>query len=122
MSDCTYCGEIGGTRDHVIPLSVLRSGRRQGGKGKGWGETVPACTECNVLLGTSLLPSMDARAGLIAGALARRYGKLLTMPEWTEAELGELGPDMRRHVTGSLERAARVRLRIAYARYVASGR
>ena len=72
---CTYCGELGETEeDHVIPSSWLREKRRR--YARDW--TVPACRECNCLLGSKLYFSVPQRAGYLASVYRERYAHIFT--------------------------------------------
>lgn len=105
---CTYCGDIAATRDHVPPVSVaLRLGLPM--------KIVPACHECNVLLGNR--PpwySVLARRRTIGVRLRHRYAKALRIPKWREEEIGTLGPELQRVVREGLAAQRRARARLAW--------
>lgn len=72
MSNCVYCGQgYDLTRDHVVPFSVLTSGRRRGGA-HGFGETVTACRECNTILGDRYLNKKSLRSLYLVEQYANR--------------------------------------------------
>jgi hypothetical protein len=111
-SICNYCGEWGGTRDHVVPHSYAsRSGVRDFSESL----VVPCCLECNSLLGNRLFPSIEARGRWIGKSLRRRYKKLLSAPVWTVDELSELGPSLRQSIMADAKRRSVVRNRILWA-------
>ena len=114
MPSCNYCGEPADTKDHVIPHTVLTGAQRRGGH-HDLGETVPCCRECNHLLGSKVFPSMEDRCHYVAGALRRRYSKLINAPAWTADELAELGPGLRASILADASRRNVVRRRIATA-------
>lgn len=116
---CNYCGEPADTRDHLIPVSASSfssTGTINNRHAKKYGETVWSCQECNSLLGSRLLPSVEARATVVAKALTRRYSKLLQAPVWDADELAEIGPSLRSSILADAERKRRIKVRIAYAR------
>lgn len=96
-------------------MTVLGGRRRYAGC-----ELVPACSECNTLLGSLLLTSVEARAAYLAGKLEMRYRKLLKSPKWTEEELEEVGPTLRSTLRKSRAESNNVRQRIAHCLTVAS--
>ncbi len=61
-------------------------------------ETVPACTECNSLAGAKLFITVGAKRRWLKKRLRARYAKLLEAPAWSEAEIAELGFELRTHV------------------------
>lgn len=117
MPSCNYCGEPADTRDHIIPVSYQTNARptKSARHNPRYGETVPCCRDCNVMLGTKLFPSMEDRCHYVAGALRRRYSKLINAPAWTADELAELGPGLRASILADASRRNVVRRRIATA-------
>ena len=112
MPSCTYCDEPADTLDHVVPLS-FSSVRRGGGGGDANGfPRVPCCRECNTLLGNRPLLTVEERRAWLAGALKKRYRKLLGAPK---VDLSELGPSLRAMIDGRTSRKTQVERRIAYA-------
>jgi hypothetical protein len=99
MAECTYCGDPHGDEaDHVIPKTTTgdREGLRQ--------ETVPACRECNGLLGDKMYVTIQTRAAYLLGAVEARYKKVISMPVWDDEELEDLGPNMRASIEAVLTR------------------
>jgi hypothetical protein len=116
MPYCTYCGsseEL--SRDHVIPVSYTHLCRT-------FTDTrcVPACAECNALLGDRMLPTVADRAAYLAQRLAQRHRKFLFLPKWDSSDLEELGPRLRASVEFAQANAAVVRARISNCRTVAT--
>ena len=85
-SACTYCGDTTSlTRDHVIAVSwtgFKRSYEK--------GSTVPACRECNSILGANPFFSICSRANFISNQLTRKYRKILNHPHWSDSELEQM--------------------------------
>jgi hypothetical protein len=118
---CYYCGETATCIDHVVPRAMLetlatleddyvsdvlaRFGRRM---------TVPSCRECNAILSSSYQDSLAKRKAECKRRLRARHRKLLAMPDWSEAELRELGSKLRSQVVRSLALRDIVRLRLAH--------
>ena len=95
--DCHYCGAPADTKDHIVPISYNYTQRPNNSPGKG-GQTVDCCRECNSLLGAKALFSVEERAHEIAECLERRYKKELKAPVWSEEDLAELGPALRKQI------------------------
>jgi len=78
------------TRDHVIPTSYLREKRRFSGD---W--LVPACRDCNSLIGDELIFNVPDRAAWVAAILRRKFRRLLQSRQWSDDEIAELGTSLR---------------------------
>jgi len=95
MSKCVYCGSSKNIEnDHLIPYSFtyLKTRHRLTTSKKG---TVPACHECNNLLGNKMYTTVSSRAAYLLPKYNKKCDKLSHLPEWTEEELSELGRAMR---------------------------
>ncbi len=114
---CAYCGGIAEHKDHVIPVSLLRPGKRgQRFQDDDW--IVPACVECNGLLSDRMLHTVPLRASWLYKEYRRRYKKLLTAPTWSNEELDELGDGFRSFVIENMIAQAELDLRLAKLRWV----
>lgn len=100
-AECFYCTMPADTMDHTPPKSV-----RPYLLSQGWTEShfyeVPACKECNSLLGAREPWTPADRRKRIHALLRHRYRKYLSMPEWTEADLAALEPFLRAEVRRGL--------------------
>jgi len=72
---------------------------------------VPACQECNSLLGSVLLTTVQERRHELKRRLRDKYRRIVSMPEWDEDELAELSNDDAREY---------IRQHLAAARYLKS--
>lgn len=114
LSDpCYYCGVIADTKDHVPPLSV-RSRLITLGIDRWTFVEVPACRECNNALGARSLFTLTERKRYMKAWLLRRYKRYLNLPEWTDAELGRMGPTLQSHVLQQIIIADVTRKRLAF--------
>ena len=117
---CYYCGMPATEIDHVVPQALLASiesiedreftneflaHRRL---------TVPCCRECNARLSDSYQETLTERKAYVKQKLRMKYAKLLTMPDWTDAELAGLGPTLRLSVQHALAARRLVRQRLAW--------
>lgn len=92
---CTYCGEEATALDHVIPLAYLGIYKRTRHSLK---DCVPACRECNSLLGCYAYHTIPERAEYISDRLSTRYRKRLNGAVWSEEEIEELEGNLVRRV------------------------
>lgn len=121
VARCYYCGEPAGTVDHVVPQSMLEKLRILGDDATsaimarhGRRMTVPACLECNVLLGPKYFSTLEQRKLYLKKRLRLRYKRILSMPEWSDRELSQLGPRLQEYVIHSIGRQQIIRRRVSY--------
>ena len=94
---CAYCGETATSRDHVIPVCVLRpQARRHTFHANDW--LVPSCHECNLTLGAVLLLTVPDRARYLFKVYSKRWRKLIKSPVWTDYEISQLTGHFQRRV------------------------
>lgn len=112
---CIYCGEPSDTWDHIPPLVTIEGATPEALDGM---ELVklPACAECNGVLGDRLFLSIPDRKAHIAEFIKRRYVKYLNMPGWDDDELAELSRELARYVRASHKTAQMAKRRLSFAR------
>lgn len=93
---CIYCGVPAWTKDHLLPVSSTGRALRKHVL------TVPACGECNSIIGDRGNANIDVRRRLARDGIRRRYRRRLETKVWTQAELDELGPGLRPHVENAV--------------------
>ena len=102
---CIYCGSSENIQnDHVVPYSYnhLNTKHRLNKSKKG---TVPACRECNQLLGNKFYITVPERAAYLLTVYTEKYNKLSASLEkagWTEEELSELGRNLQTTIRSSI--------------------
>jgi hypothetical protein len=110
---CVYCGVASSGYDHVPPLHfVSRLDDRDR-----WAfdlRKLPACPECNSLLGGCLKTTIRERRAIIKAKLRSRYRCVLGMPAWDEDELDELGPSLRGNVRNHAKFSTYIKKRLGY--------
>ena len=117
---CTYCGDwFGEDKDHVILIAFKYSGKR-GTKSYRQDKNVPACRECNVLLGSKAFFTVQDRASFLAKKLANRYKALLYSQDWEDKDLQDLGHNLRGFIEQSRKMRQNVANRIAHCQLVAT--
>ena len=62
------------------------------------GNHVPACRECNGLLGNYCLNTLRDRAEHLSAALEHKYRRLLCQPLWTDEEIDAMGRTMQQFI------------------------
>ena len=112
---CYYCGDLATCDDHVYPVVALRSL---------YGLTdlpparlmviVPACQECNGVLGDEVFPSLISRKNYLKKRLRRRHKRLLALPTWHPQELNDLGPGLREYVELGFLQQEHLKKRLAW--------
>jgi hypothetical protein len=121
MSRCVYCGSSKNIEnDHLIPYSYnhLRTiGSRTNTSKKG---TVPACHECNNLLGNKMYTTVSSRASYLLPKYKKKYDKLSRLPEWTEEELSELGRTLRSAIENGIREKEDLSLRCRHVELVSN--
>ena len=91
-TSCFYCGELGETRDHVIPHSLTENA----GSKRQWSvDWVYCCSECNTLLGNYLGGSFYDRVLHLHDKFKRRKKLNKAHVEWDEDDLEDMSSDMR---------------------------
>ncbi|HKU31185.1 MAG TPA: hypothetical protein VJQ60_11915 [Arthrobacter sp.] len=89
---CVYCGEYADTRDHLLPVTYTGAAVRRHVL------TVPACRQCNSLIGDAYAPSITERRAIAHNGLRRKYFKLLQSYDFTDEELEDFGHAMKSSV------------------------
>ena len=96
---CIYCGEPGRDRHHYKE-SVSNSGRKRSYRK---GETLPACRECNLLIG-ALTPTYTETCYLLYDKVSNRHKNVLSIPKWDKEDLDELEGRLRKSVTSKIRK------------------
>ena len=105
---CVYCGLPAGTKDHLIPKTWTGEARRHRVA------VVPACAECNSAIGDRHGFGVHERRGVAHDHLRRKHRRVLAAPDWTQADLDELGPGLRSSVEAAQGRKHAARARLAW--------
>lgn len=112
---CFYCGDNATTEDHAYPLVALQqiygiadlpSARLL--------IVVPACLECNILLGTRVFSTLFMRKKHIKQRLRQRYKRILAIPPWEPRELARLEPRLQEYVLLGLQQQENLHHRLAW--------
>jgi len=118
---CYYCGDPADTIDHVVPRSLLRRLRDLDDPEvtalmvhRNRIMEVDCCRDCNSRLGSSYSRNLQERRNLLRARLRRRFKTLLSIPDWSDAELGRLGPSLQQTVIARLVLRDRIRKRLIY--------
>lgn len=117
-SVCIYCGMPAECREHAAPYAWRHTDRLVNRI------FVPACKECNAILGCSLQSTLKERIVEAKRRLKVRHKTELAIPHWTLEELLELGPSLRQVVLAGQHLQLRLiaRLNFAYFEWVGRGR
>lgn len=88
---CVYCGLLASTKDHLLPRTWTGETARRNVI------VVPACHECNSVIGDRYAPAVDERRKIAQAKIRSRMRnkRLLAMPEWKPEEIRAMGRTMR---------------------------
>lgn len=85
---CLYCGQPAETDDHFPPLAFT------GPCGRGF--LLPACTECNGIVGARYPTNLWKRCDAVKAGIRRKYRKILKAPLWDDEDLEEMSETFRK--------------------------
>lgn len=87
---CFYCGDLPGTRDHVMPHSVSGFPKRR------WAnlDYVNCCHECNVIISNNYPYSMTDRIRFLIERFTKKHKLDKPTVQWDEDELKELSQNL----------------------------
>ena len=110
---CVYCGEIATQEDHFVPLAavVMLLATEFRVKGR---VILPSCAECNRIAGDSVFPTVAAKKRFIHRQLVAKNIRLLAAPDWSDAQLSQLGDSLKQRTLASLARRKRLIARLAW--------
>ena len=97
---CVYCGVPATVRDHFYPRAAVSSwhGIMVSRHVRRLCFTVPACWECNSLLGSRVALTFEGRRAYLRQRLRREYARRLKSPRWSQAELNKTRGILRKHI------------------------
>jgi len=114
---CYYCGVMSTSDDHTVPRDFLRllNGTVELQKFTSHKRLiVPSCKECNCLFGSLVFDTLKDKKRWMKDRLRRRYKKILGLPDWTNDELAECEPTLRKHIIIGLHKKDLIEKRIFY--------
>lgn len=110
--DCIYCGQPRTCYDHFPP--------RHTGVRRGF--LLPACTECNSTLGGRSGLDLGERFDFVKRRLRDKNKRLLDTPQWSDEELDELGPNLRRQAAAWTSNKSVIEKRLGWEPWAALAR
>jgi hypothetical protein len=105
---CVYCGLEATTRDHLLPRTWTGDAIRRHVL------TVPACQQCNSIIGDRFVLSITDRRKYAQERIADKNRNLLNMPAWTPDEIAKLGKSLRSVVERGVFDRALLRDRLSW--------
>lgn len=115
---CTYCGLPADSVDHVVPRHLLERADAAGldlfrvFRMQRW--TVPACRECNSIIGARIFKTLAERRAAAHKGIRKKYAALLRIPDWSEDDLAEMGPRAREDIRHAIRARDGVRERLRW--------
>jgi len=85
------------TMDHVIPRTHL-----YGTDSYAREYVIPACKECNSLLGNRYFETIGERASYLLAKYESRYAKYLRIPDWSEEEMESVGRSLKSKIRAGM--------------------
>lgn len=64
---------------------------------------VPACIECNTLIGASLFATIAERRAFAHTKIRKKYASYLRVPNWSQDDLDEMGPEAQREIIAAVK-------------------
>lgn len=89
---CVYCGDPADTQDHIIPTALTGVEQRK------YVLTVPACRQCNSAISDRVVFSIDNRRRIAQAYIARKFKKVLSIPDYSREEIYEFEGTLRQSV------------------------
>ena len=121
---CFYCGVDSSQIDHFIPQAHIKSikslveleGVLNKYKEDVWRDQqiIPSCGECNRLASDGLFSSPNQKKDFIKAKLAKRYERIMDLPDWGEKEIEILDYGLQQTVKGGLHDRRMIRERLAW--------
>jgi len=105
---CIYCGEPGWTKDHLLPVGITGVALRKHVL------TVPACGECNSLIGDTYATSITERRSIAKNGLRKKHWRKISSHEYSEEEIAEFGPGLRPTIIRAKQDRAAILVRLAF--------
>lgn len=112
---CFYCGDKAETTDHIPPRAYRKYIAEQPDLKMQYPEKeIKACKECNCLLGTRALWTVEVRKRYIKKALRKRYKKDLARKPLTPTDLEDVGFNLRQILQAGEARRLWVQARLLW--------
>ena len=105
---CIYCGCPGWQKDHLMPRPWTGDAERRHVL------TVPACGECNGMIGDAPIFTITERRARAHTSIRRKYRRILEMPEWPVQERARLGHTLRQSIEKGVKQRAMVHARLEW--------
>jgi len=116
---CYYCGVPADSVDHVVSRAILRSladdpEALAALTARGRVLEVDCCRQCNSLLSSDYDQTLGDRKARLRQQLQKRYTRLLETPDWTDSELGRMGPYLQQRIIAAIAKREWIRSRLNY--------
>lgn len=114
---CIYCNDVAQEWDHIPPKALRRQLTWEQ-----WHEMgvkfrrVPACRDCNQIIGARPLFTVADRRARVREKLWRRHRKLILTPGWQAEELDQLEGRLKDYVKGMQKRKRHILQRVGMCR------
>lgn len=114
ITPCYYCGRPATDAEHVVSQALASMLDRDDMPDLGV-DIVPACHQCNGMLGARFYETLAKRKEAGKEYLRRKYQRLVEMPQWTDQEIADLADGrLRQYVLESIVAQEEVRKMLAW--------
>lgn len=121
INPCYYCGEPADSVDHARPQSLDRALQALDAADRALvisrqprRELVPACRDCNSVLGKKWFGTLAERRAYVKERLRARNARLLGSPSWSKDEIDTLGRTLRSAVELQQRKREVIQRRLAW--------
>ncbi len=121
---CFYCGVNSSSIDHFIPQSFQKTLTQFGDIQSAPQQVVddilrkqkflPACRECNSMASDGVFETPDQKKSFVKAKIARRFERILLLPDWSEEDISGLNYELQKSVRGGLADREMVRQRLKW--------
>lgn len=115
-TSCFYCGELGESRDHVVPHSLTVNNGRKRQWRSDW---VYCCLECNTMLNNYLGNSFYDRVMYLHDIFKRKKKLNKSYVEWDEDDFEDMTSEMRNWILNKQNKRKIDERRLDHIKYTA---
>ena len=105
---CIYCGLFAEERDHIPPLAWIREHPDADCV------LVWTCKECNHVLSSQPLYTIEERCRFLIKKYKRKYTKVLKIPNWSNEELSTVDESLQLYILDGLNQKKTAQERLKY--------
>ena len=113
LAPCVYCGMTADSIDH-IPSKYMRIQLSEVELRAIHTQEVPACRECNSILGCRPIITIVERRQYVKAHLKHKYAKYLRIPDWTDEKLATMSQNLQGMIRRGMKTRDLIRQRLQW--------